>query len=304
MEREFNRANLRGLHRMLFEIAKGNLAFQIKRTKNNDELEALLVVFNLTAQRLNRNRNQFLWFNRHNEVVLIRIASFLLNKNLEVIDYIWEGELFDQLTESRNIKEEDFEKLLLKKSLPKWKNSIRQLSKGKQNFVHLQLQYEFYELLKLSLPSVIIKVLCEDGVKFIVNSSLLDIEKDNSFNLRENATMNKLSIWDQQLLQNIEEYIMDHLKEQLKPIYEIASLYHTNEHKIKTGFKKIFDQTPHQFHKEQRIEQCKVLIINTDLTLKEIAQKMGFKSYPNFSQNFKNITKMTPRRYRKLSRNS
>ncbi|MDT0644520.1 AraC family transcriptional regulator [Zunongwangia sp. F363] len=97
---------------------------------------------------------------------------------------------------------------------------------------------------------------------------------------------------------------MDHLDESLKPLYEIAALHNTNEHKIKTGFKKVFGSTPNQYHREQRIERSKILIENTDLSLSEIAQKMGFASYPAFSKTFKQLAKVTPRKYSKSTRNS
>ena len=111
--------------------------------------------------------------------------------------------------------------------------------------------------------------------------------------------MNKLSLWDQELFHEIEEYIIDHLQEPLKPVYELASLFNTNEHKIKTGFKEIFGVTPFQYHREQRIELSKILIANTDLSLKDIALKIGFTSYPQFSQHFKNYTEMSPRDFKK-----
>lgn len=76
MEREFNRANLRGVYRMLTEWAKGNFAYQIKRSRHQDELEGLVAYFNQTGEELNNNRNQFLWLNRQNEIVVIRTAIF------------------------------------------------------------------------------------------------------------------------------------------------------------------------------------------------------------------------------------
>ena len=70
MEREFNRVNLRGIYRILTEIAKGNFAFQIKRTDHKDELEGLHVYANQTSEELYRNRHQFLWLNRNAKKII------------------------------------------------------------------------------------------------------------------------------------------------------------------------------------------------------------------------------------------
>lgn len=304
MEREFTRENLQRVYRMLFEMAKGNLAFQIERSNHHDELEGLMSLLNMTSEKLNKNRNQFLWYNRQNEVVVIKITSFVLNKNCDVLHYRSEMEGIEIGIASQNIVGESFKDLLAPDSRATWKEKIKHLSKQHQTFSMLPLKYKFHDHLHLTMHSVITRV-CSPGTEiFIVTSALLDIKKDDVFNLQENEGVKNLSIWDQQLFQEIHEYIIQHLKEPLKPIYELAALFNTNEHKIKTGFKEVFGVTPFQYHREQRMEQSKILIANTDLSLKEIAVKMGFSSYPQFSRNFKNSTEMTPRSFKRRVGNS
>jgi AraC-like DNA-binding protein len=304
MEREFTRSTLQGVYQMVYEIGKGNLAFQIKRTGHRDELEGLIALFNLMAKRLNRSRKQFLWANRYNEVVVISMATFLLDDKLRILDYECEGEVFDEINQSQYIKGEFFETLLSLDSRAEWRKNIQSLSSKKQHFLSLQLQYEFYEVLELNLTSVITKVPNHGDTRFTINSLLLDTQKDEFFNLRENASINKISTWDQQLFLSIEEYILDHIKEPPKKNYELARIFNTNEHKIKTGFKKIFGLTPAQYHKKQRIKQCKILVENTDFSLTNIAVKMGFKTYPKFSRYFKREVKMTPKSYRERGENN
>ena len=40
MGREFNRENLQGIYRLLTEIAKGNFAYKIRRSRYNDRRNA------------------------------------------------------------------------------------------------------------------------------------------------------------------------------------------------------------------------------------------------------------------------
>ncbi len=299
MEREFTRENLQGVYRMLFELAKGNLAFKIERSNHHDELEGLIALLNMTAEKLHKNRNQFLWFNRQNEIVVIKTLSFLLNQECEVVRYYCEIESFENSTRSQKISDKPFENVLTKESRAIWKKKTFELLKQDQTFTILPLNYKTYDHSHLNLHSVIARITNTDTVNYIVTSCLLDIKKDDVFNFPEDEGFKKMNIWDQQLFNEIEEYIINHLKEPLKPVYELASFFNTNEHKIKTGFKEIFGVTPFQYHREQRIELSKILIANTDLSLKDIALKMGFTSYPQFSQHFKNYTEMSPRDFKK-----
>ncbi|MBZ9629793.1 AraC family transcriptional regulator [Salegentibacter sp. LM13S] len=303
MERELTRESLAGVHRMLYEIAKGNFAYQIKRTNHRDELEGLIALLNITVQKLNKNRNQFLWFKRYNEIVTIRTSSFLLSNDLKIIDYKWEGSALKKNTQSLDIRGNDFEMLLMSGYRRQWRKDIQKFIKGEPTFIKLLLRYEFYKHLEIKQPSVLTKVGGKNEIKFIVTSSYLDIQKDELFNVTENSRINKISIWNQQLFRNIEEYILDHIKEPPRKNYELARIFNTNEHKIKTGFKKVVGLTPAQYHKKHRIIQSKILIENTDYSLQDIAVKMGFKTYPKFSRYFKREVKMTPKGYRKRRKN-
>ena len=133
----------------------------------------------------------------------------------------------------------------------------------------------------------------------MIYSSQLNLEQDDFFNAPEIKSNHTLSIWDQQLFQDIHSYIANHLEEALISYYELASLFNTNEHKIKIGFKEVYGRTPFQLHREKRIEHSKILIGNTDLSLSEIALKMGFSSYPQFSRTFKMITGFSPRTFKR-----
>ena len=303
MRREFNRANLRGIYRMLTEWAKVNFAYQIKRSHHQDELEGLVAYFNQTGEELNNNRNQFLWLNRQNEIMVIRTAIFLLNDNLEVIDYSYKHP-DNKIIPSNKILGKPFKTLLEKKTQSQWQDRIKAFKKDRAQSFNIMLEYQFDESLKLNLNSVVSRLMENVESSFIVISFLLDTSKDYFPKLPKNAEIKTFSKWDQKLFHEIHIYIIHHLDEPSKSLDELAELFNTNEYKIKTGFKEIFGCTPFQYHADQRIKHCKILIENTDLSLTEISIKMGFASYPHFSKNFKEKTKMSPRNYKKIIRNS
>ncbi|MDT0650806.1 helix-turn-helix domain-containing protein [Autumnicola edwardsiae] len=303
MEREFNRANLRGIYRMLTEIAKGNFAFQIKRTHHRDELEGLNAYANQTSEELYRKRHQFLWLNRNTEAMVIRTANFLLDKNLRVMDYSYKHPDNIEVAEN-NILGKAFSELLVRKFQHTWEKKILKFMAGKEQSFDIRLEYHFDELLKINLHTVVSRLTGVLEEKYIVTSYLMDGSKDFFSELPENSEIKTFSKWDQKLFHEIHIYIIHHLDEPPKTLDQLAMLFNTNEYKIKTGFKEIFGCTPTQYYNKQRIRECKILIENTSLSLTEISIKMGFSSYPHFSKSFKKETHVTPRFYKKITRNS
>lgn len=301
MERELDRDNLRGVFRMLDEIAKGNFAYQMKRSEHTDELEALITRINMTAEELNAKRHQFLWVNRKNNIMAVKTANFLLNEKLEVIGYTNALPPRYRFTRFDNIRGKAFPLLLSVPSKVTWKEAIQDREKEDQIFFNLPLEYQLDDLLKIKLNTLITRFRFPSSL-ILVNSFLLDTIKDFDAEGPKNPKVEILSKWDQKLFHEIELYIQHHLDQRLIGLYEMARIFNTNEHKIKTGFKKIFGVTPKQFHRDQRIVHCKLLIKNTDLSLKQIAFKMGFSSYPHFSKSFKNTTRITPQQYRNITR--
>jgi AraC-like DNA-binding protein len=303
MGREITGALLQSVFNMLYETAKGNFKVQFKRTGFRDELESIIAIANLNIQRINQNRDQFLWINRHNEVVIISTAMFILDEQLRILDYKFQGDVFEEIKHLEHLEGELFESLLAMDSQDEWRNKIQDLISNEERFLSLVLAFEFHDDLVLKLSTEIIKISHNIDTRFTIYASMLDTQKDEFYNLRMNDSVQTISIWDQELFLKIEADILQHLNEPSRKNYELAVIYGTNEHKIKTGFKKVYGLTPTQYHKKQRIKHCKILIDNTDLPLKAIALKMGFKTYPKFSRYFKSEVKMTPKAYRERGEN-
>ncbi|WP_339651676.1 AraC family transcriptional regulator [uncultured Salegentibacter sp.] len=303
MERVFNRVNLRGIYRMLTEMTKGNFAYQIKRTHHRDELEGLNAYVNQTAEELRRKRHQFLLLNRQTEIMMIRTATFLLDENLKVVDYSYTHP--DNIVIDPNtIIDKPFYELLIKKSQDRWTKKITEFLDGNEQSFNITLEYHFDELLKIDLHTVISRLTGMRDEKYIVTSYLMDTTDDFFLELPENSEIKTYSRWDQKLFHEIHIYIMHHLEEPPKTLDQLAGLFNTNKYKIKNGFKEVFGCTPTQYYNKQRIRKCKILIENTDLSLTEISNKMGFSSYPHFSKSFKKFTQLTPRFYKKITRNT
>ena len=60
----------------------------------------------------------------------------------------------------------------------------------------------------------------------------------------------------------------------------------------------------HNYLLRLRINRASLLIQNTDLPLKEIAEKTGFHSYPHFSAYFRQVSGCSPAQYRRQMQES
>jgi AraC-like DNA-binding protein len=72
-----------------------------------------------------------------------------------------------------------------------------------------------------------------------------------------------------------------------------------NECKLKKGFKELYRTSPYKYLVKLRLEKAKALLDETDCTIQEIADKVGFETYKGFSAAFKNAFGVPPRKYRK-----
>lgn len=75
---------------------------------------------------------------------------------------------------------------------------------------------------------------------------------------------------------------------------ELTQLFNISYSQFRKIFKKETGLSPQQYLINERIECAKRLLVNTELTLKEIAEKSGFNSIHYFSRIFKQKTGQSP----------
>ena len=88
-------------------------------------------------------------------------------------------------------------------------------------------------------------------------------------------------------LQNLHRYILEHLDEPLPTLRELAKLFGSEEHKLKVGFREHYHTSVYHFYHEERLKKAHSLIMDSSITLKEIAFMCGFTTYLNFYKAFK-----------------
>ena len=99
----------------------------------------------------------------------------------------------------------------------------------------------------------------------------------------------------------VRRYIDNHFKEDLK-LDQLAELVHVSKYYLSHAFRKEFQTSPISYLISRRIQESKFLLRETDLSLSQIAQILGFSSLSYFSQSFRRLEDMSPLEYRKQRR--
>jgi AraC family transcriptional regulator len=114
------------------------------------------------------------------------------------------------------------------------------------------------------------------------------------------TTQPKLSCYanglSQPKLQQVTEYIQENLYQDIKLI-ELAAITQMSPYHFLRLFKQTINLTPHQYILQCRIEKAKFLLRHSELSIAEIASRVGFCDQSHFTRCFKRILDMTPKQF-------
>lgn len=95
----------------------------------------------------------------------------------------------------------------------------------------------------------------------------------------------------------VRRYIDLHFKEALT-LEQLAKEGHMNKFYLSHAFKREYGISPINYLISKRIDESKYLLAETDLSLSQIAQLLGFSSQSYFSQVFHRTQEISPKEYR------
>ena len=100
----------------------------------------------------------------------------------------------------------------------------------------------------------------------------------------------------------VKRYIDLHFKETLT-LDQLAEDAHMNKYYLSHAFKREYGISPINYMITRRIEESKYLLAETDLSMSQIAQLLGFSSLSYFSQVFRRTQSVTPMEFRQSVKN-
>lgn len=95
----------------------------------------------------------------------------------------------------------------------------------------------------------------------------------------------------------VRRYIDLHFKESLT-LEQLAEEAHMNKFYLSHAFKREYGISPINYMISRRIEESKYLLAETDLSMSQISQLLGFSSLSYFSQVFRRTQSISPKEYR------
>jgi|SRR5690606_35026131 len=109
----------------------------------------------------------------------------------------------------------------------------------------------------------------------------------------------KITFKDVQIAKMVNEYMEENLQKGIPDHKTLALLHGTNENKLKKSFKILFKKSISQHFQAKRIHEAKKLLLDSDMKIITIAQRVGFNDQGHFARVFKKKVGKTPTDFRK-----
>ena len=101
-------------------------------------------------------------------------------------------------------------------------------------------------------------------------------------------------------LKNVIAYLNDHYAFDI-PLERLAKIACMGTTKLKTSFKQLQGCTITEYIQQRRMSQAEHLLIDTDFTIGQIAEMIGYSTSSRFAELFRKSTGLLPIEYRKMS---
>uniref|UniRef100_UPI003B5BF423 helix-turn-helix domain-containing protein n=1 Tax=Shewanella gaetbuli TaxID=220752 RepID=UPI003B5BF423 len=93
------------------------------------------------------------------------------------------------------------------------------------------------------------------------------------------------------------DFIRKNFHQQIS-LEQLANLAHVSISALERRFKKCLSKTPTRFIKEVRLENARLLLMEKDLPISEVAYQVGFSDHSYFTKEFRNFFGVHPTKLR------
>jgi AraC-like DNA-binding protein len=290
MENQRTQQHIKMIYQMLFEMATGNLSFRIITTDQNDELEKLSEILNNLAGQLHDIILRTGYVNPHYSYQNLVQTTFILDDNFIISNF--NAHVPDALYyKSEELFQIDFGKFIAPQSFNIWNQKKKEASLDKN--YHSTVQLIFITGNNKLSPTFCTISRMRYSNKIIVNSIttiLQELLSNEKYVIKTASEKQSEAV----IMQNLYDYILNHLEQPLPTLKELAAKFDSNEYRLKFGFREFFKTSIYNFYQEERLKRAHLMIQQTKIPLKEIAIMNGFNTYLNFYKAFKKRFEYTP----------
>lgn len=157
----------------------------------------------------------------------------------------------------------------------------------KKQKLNFKVQSILFELVDIIPQNIEKKILIEANSLFLIQQLLVN---SNPMYINKEIDGSPLN---EEKVSEAEKYILKNLSQKLT-IPQIANKIGTNQGYLKTSFKILKGETIYFFIKRKRMTLAKHLILTSNLSISDIAHKVGYSSLSSFSQAFSSYYGVKP----------
>ncbi|MDN3398315.1 helix-turn-helix domain-containing protein [Psychrobacter sp. APC 3426] len=133
----------------------------------------------------------------------------------------------------------------------------------------------------------------------VAKTQIIDSKRGNQ-NSYTNVTLHKPH--SDQLVKQVQEFIEENFKQPIQ-ISRLAAMVNITPRTLNRRFQSCVAMRPIEYIQAVRIEQAKRLLESGDVTIKSLAEQVGYEDISSFTRLFKRATELTPKEYQdKFSR--
>ena len=164
---------------------------------------------------------------------------------------------------------------------------------------HADFQYA-KKAIHLGSLEYLLKPVIFSELKDVIRKAISIIAKEKRLSI-SNETYGdnqKQGIKEQSIVEKTKQYIAEHMDYDLTR-ESIAGKFYLNPDYLSRVFKKETGFSISDYLIHERIRIAKDLLVNTDMSIREIVSSVGYTNFSHFSKVFKNITNLNPLTFRK-----
>ncbi|MGQ7944144.1 helix-turn-helix domain-containing protein [Flavobacterium sp. WC2509] len=275
---------------MLFEMATGNFTLKLKPDTESKELDELVTILNTVAEKMQSLTTTLGFINPHYTYQGLVQATIILNNTFTIKSFSHQIPALleynaDKLLELR------FDEILAKQSIPIWDKIKTETAADSNAFAVVQFIFSTQSQHLIPSYCTVSRFLYSDDIIINFITTVLQDLLPEATHISSSVVHNQS---DAVLIQKVREYILKNVENQLPTTSELSKIFNVNEFKLKDTFRHFFNTSIYQFYTEERLKKAHLLILQTNIPLKEIAFISGYNDYTNFYKAFKKKFSYSP----------